>query len=413
MKKIAVLLLIITSLSAFAQEKVEDDIFDTEEFDKSVEQGIKEDEKYALDILFGGEFVLRATVSTPIEFNHYLSQGYLQGKPFLKITDPRTGSLYISYSVSNYFFQTADDNAYAPEADNLFAVEFVLSEFYLSFDIARAVFVKLGNQINSWGASFFWTPVDFINLERVNSQETLDIRTGIPALKIHIPFTGANLFTIIDFSDTVSDKLQVNDLANTINAGVRFDFTVWDAQIGLMGYIDAGGDFFMNKYGIDLSTNILGFDIYTEHALSFISSQNITFNKDSYSFAVGFERSFGELKKWAVQGEFFFNEAGHEDESAADLLPTGEFIPFYFGKYYVFARLEKQDFLTDIMDAGLSTIINLSDLSFTIKLALTLDIQNMFPVTCVFSYNGGDEGDEFTLYLKNFITFSVEIRFAF
>lgn len=413
MKKILVLLLIMNAFSAFGQEDAEDDIFNTEEFDKSVEQGIKEDEKYAPEFLFGGEFVLLTTLSAPPEFDHYLGQGYLAGKPFLKISDPRTGSLYISYSVSNYFFQTADDPAYIPEADDLLAVEFVLSEFYVSFDIAKAVFIKLGNQINSWGASFFWTPVDFINRERIDTERTLDIRTGIPALKIHIPFTGANLFSIVDFSETVSDNLEVRDIANTINAGLRFDFTVWDAQIGLMGYIDAGPDVFTNKYGIDLATNIAGFDIYTEHAFSFISSNDTAFRYEDYSFAVGFERPFGELKKWSVQAEFFYNQAGREDESAADALLAGEYVPFYFGTYYVFARLSKQDFLSDIMDAGLSTIINFSDLSYTIKLALTFNIPDMFPLTCALSFNGGDAGDEFTLFLNNFITLSAEVRFAF
>jgi hypothetical protein len=399
------------SLLAFSQAESEDDIFNTEEFDKSVEQGIKEDEKYAVDILFGGDFILRTSVSTPLEFDHYLGQGYLLGKPFIKISDPRTGFLYLSYSVSNYFFQTADSPAFFPAGDDLFAIEFRLSEFYLYFDIAKTVFIKLGNQINSWGASFFWTPADFINLERINTEAVLDIRTGIPALKIHIPFMGANLFTILDFSETVSDDFVVNDFSNT-NAGLRFDFTVWDAQIGLMAYIDSGSDTFVNKYGVDLSTNILGFDLYTEHALTFLSSQNKALHKDAYLFAAGFERIFGEFKKWSVQGEFFFNEAGHEEERAVDFLYT-EFVPFYWGRYYAFARVSKQDLFTDSIDAALSTIINFSDLSYTVKLALTFDIPNLIPLTCAISYNGGDQGDEFTLFIKNFFSLSAEASFTF
>jgi hypothetical protein len=413
MRKLLCIIWMVQALLTFAQDISEDDIFSGEEFDKKVKEGIEEEKKMALDLLFGGSFLLRTSWSAPLDFNHYLSQGSLQGKPFLKITDPRRGTLYISYYLSNYFLQAADDPSFITEGDDLLAITFLLSEFYLSFDIAKTVFIKVGNQINSWGASFFWTPVDFINMAHINIEETIDSRMGIPAVKVHIPLSGANLFAIIDFSDTITEELRVRDLSQTINAGLRFDFTSWGAQFGLMAYINAGSASLVNKYGIDFITNVMGFDIYTEQAISFKSSQDADFSKDYYSFAVGFERLFGELKKWSLQSEFFFNENGYEHEKAIDILLQGNFIPFYFGRYYVFVRLQKQDFFTDIMDADLSTIINFSDLSFTVKLSFDFTLPNILPFTFSLSYNGGDQGAEFTLFMKNFITLSIETTFTF
>jgi len=66
------------------------------------------------------------------------------------------------------------------------------------------VFLRLGNQLISWGPSAIWTPVDFINLQRLNPLSPLDLRVGKPGLRIHVPLGISNVFLFGDFSGTVS-----------------------------------------------------------------------------------------------------------------------------------------------------------------------------------------------------------------
>ena len=66
-------------------------------------------------------------------------------------------------------------------------VSVALDQLWLNFDIGRAVYVTIGKQAIRWGVSRVWNPVDVINPVRRNSLDVFDQRTGVGALKLHIP----------------------------------------------------------------------------------------------------------------------------------------------------------------------------------------------------------------------------------
>ncbi|HEQ71938.1 MAG TPA: hypothetical protein ENN69_05570, partial [Spirochaetia bacterium] len=230
------------------------DPFNTDQFDQAVEQSLAEDTAYRVDTLFGGTFLLRNYATTSFAFDSVTSVFSLSGRPFIKVTDPRLGSLFLSYSIVSTLYQSSNDPVLSAglEAADPFAPRFSLGEFFISFDLGKTVFIRAGNQLNAWGPSYFWTPVDFINLERVNPWTGVDLRAGIPSLKLHIPFQGGNLFLFLDFSDTVA-AAEVNQLWTTAAGALRVDFTLLGFEFGVTGYVDADGSRLHNKYGFDAS----------------------------------------------------------------------------------------------------------------------------------------------------------------
>lgn len=403
--------------NAFSQDTAgADDPFNTDEFDASVKESIAEDTTSKPEILFGGSFVFQTEVITGPDFGGYASSS-LSGKPFVKISDPRLGAMFLSYNLSNKIFQATNDSSYilpsGPySADNVFVLEYSLSEFFIDFDFNKAVYIRAGNQINSWGASFFWTPVDFVNLEQSAGFETLDLRQGIPAIKTQIPFPSGTVTLLFDFTDSVESG-NINNIFYGTNAAVRIDAVLGGFAWGLTGFINGTEDRLVTKYGFDAAGSILGFDIYTEHAMAFhyTGAATITAEFDGYSASIGFERTAGELSDWIIRAEFFYNSTGTDDTQAAILDPP--FTPFSIGKYYAFAGISKQNSFADFVDTAISAIVNFSDLSFSIRFSNTFSITGVMPLKVSIIYFGGEKGDEFTLYKANIAAASIELQFVF
>jgi hypothetical protein len=63
----------------------------------------------------------------------------------------------------------------------------------------------------------------------------------------------------------------------------------------------------------------------------------------------------------------------------------------------VFASLSKTKLLTDAIDGSVSTIANLSDLSYTATASLSVRLPKTLPFSLSVGYNGGPTNREFTL----------------
>jgi hypothetical protein len=391
------------------QQSSEADIFNTQTFDQSVAASRKQEQANKLEYLVGGVFLLDNTFLTPQRFDGYTAVGQFAAKAFARLSVPSYGMLYLGYNLSHGLYQ-GDGGALdstVPTAD-LFESAYELSEFYLSFDLGKKVFLRLGNQLLAWGPSVIWTPVDFVNLQRLNPLAIVDLRVGKPGLRVHVPMKNSNLFLFADFSRTVDvAELDVNDLARTALAA-RWDWTVLGCELGLSGYF---GQDLPGHFGLDLSGRLLGFDVYGEAALT----ADFPAGTQDYAVSAGFQRSFGDLKEWSVQGEAFYQSAGQPDASGyAALAAAGKFTPFYLGRWYAFAALTKQNLFADFLDATLSGFLNASDLSYLVRLAAAFDIPGAIPFTFTLGYAGGGEGKEFTWYSGgNAFSASLQVRFEF
>jgi hypothetical protein len=392
-----------------AQEPSEEDIFSAEAFDQSVADSRKEEQANKLEYLVGGTFLWSNTAVATEGFDGYTAGGAFTGKAFVRLSVPSYGSLYLGYNLRHTLYQgdggTLDSTlAGADLFENIYA----LSEFYLSFDLGKKVFFRAGNQLLAWGPAFVWTPVDFVNLRRLDPLASVDLRAGKPGLRVHLPFKHSNVFLFADFSRSVDpDEPDVNDLARTALAA-RWDLTALGFELGLSGYF---GYSLPASFGLDLSGRLLGFDVYGEGSLT----ADFPAEAVDWAASVGLQRSFGELKDWSIQAEAFYQSAGQADTSAYP--PPGAlgwFTPLYLGRWYAYAALGKENLFANFLDATLSGLVNLSDLSYTLRLAAAFDPVGFLPFTFTLSWLGGGADREFTWYTGgNALSASVEVRFEF
>jgi hypothetical protein len=395
---------LLPALPLSAQDTGEQDIFSAEAFDQSVAQSRQQEQANKLEYLVGGTFLWSNTAVATAPLDGYTAAGAFSGKAFVRLSVPSYGALYLGYNLRHTLYQGDGGALDSPLAGaDLFENIYALSEFYLSFDLGKKVFFRVGNQLLAWGPSFIWTPVDFVNLQRLDPLASVDLRVGKPGLRIHVPMKHSNLFLFADFSRTVdTDEVDVNDLARTALA-VRWDLTALGYELGLSGFYGYG---LPASFGLDLSGRLLGFDVYGEAALA----ADFAAEAVDYAASVGLQRSFGELKDWSIQAEAFYQSAGQPDESGY----AADFTPLYLGRWYAYAALAKQNLVGTFLDGTLSGLLNISDLSYTIRLAAAFDPVGFIPFTFTISHLGGGSGKEFTWYTGgNALSASLEVRFEF
>ncbi|HUX20321.1 MAG TPA: hypothetical protein VMW69_03715, partial [Spirochaetia bacterium] len=269
-----------------------------------------------------------------------------------------------------------------------------LSEFFFDFDLAKKLFVRVGNQLVAWGPSNVWTPVDFINATKASSLQSIDLRRGKPGIKLFLPFPSWDVTLFTDFSNSIPNG-AVGDLAKTANLAARLAATLGGFELGLSTYL---GQDIQNRYGFDFSGNLLGAAIYGELALLF-PYDSYDF---SYSGSLGLSRSFGELKRWSARAELFYNSTGTDTTSNyPTIISAGSFVPLYVGKAYGYAAITKQEFLVSFLDLTLSGIGNFSDGSYRAKVGAKFSIPGVLPFTTSLSYSGGGADKELTYFSGN------------
>jgi hypothetical protein len=387
------------------------DPFDVSAFDQVVAEGEAEDAATRLEMQFGGNVALSASAATTADFDWYTAGSSASGKAFLKVSVPDYGSAYLAYNFKKNIVQGAGGSLpAAPTTQNgLFDVAFDLAEFYLGFDIAQRVFIRVGNQLLAWGPSTIWTPVDFVNLEKADALAAFDSRVGKPGVRATIPIGISNLILFTDLAATVSGAaapFDVNDLYETANLAGRWDIVLAGFELGLSTYLGAS---VQNQYGFDFSGRLLGFDLYGELGLAF-PDEGEDF---SYAYSLGLQRSLGELDYWTVSAEFFANSAGTSATSSYPaLVIAGDFTPFYVGKYYAYAAVTRKNIGIDGISATLAGFANFSDLSFLARLSTSVRVPRLVPFTFALSWAGGGSGKEFTYFAGN-NSLSAELRVSY
>ncbi|HUX51676.1 MAG TPA: hypothetical protein VMW73_12835 [Spirochaetia bacterium] len=408
-----------TAIPGDSQLPSDSSIFNIGTFDNTVNQSQKQEKKDSLSYLVGGTLLFDSTVQVPQGFSGYSTVGSFSGKLFGKITVPQYGQLYLSYDLSHSLFEgtggsvpagtgvTGSLGAVGGAATDLFANQYALSEFFFDFDIAKTLFVRIGNQLVAWGPSFIWTPVDFINLQKSSSLQSLDLRVGKPGIKLFLPFSQADITLFADLSQTVRNG-TVGNLADTARIAARGAATLGGFELGLSGYLGQG---IQGRYGFDFSGRVLGTDVYGELGAGF-AYDTYSFN---YSYSLGFTRALGELKRWTLQGEFFYNSAGTADAgSYPAMLAAGSFTPLYVGNVYGYASLSKDKFIADFLKMTISGLLNASDLSYQASLKAAFSIPRLVPFAATLSFNGGGAGKELTYFSgNNALTLDLQVLVQF
>ena len=392
--RIGPLVILALGLATAAQDTLLDaDAFDTASFDQSFEKSKRDETKNKLEYLPGVSFVSEADAYLA-DSSHDGSDARFYGTAFIKANKADIGSLYAGCNF-NYFLYAASDNDffrrfYQVQSPDPSAIAASLSELHFSFDVNKVVFIRVGKQLIKWGASYFWSPEDFINLEKLQAAvlSPVDRRVGKPAVRLHIPIRRANLFLFTDFS-SVTENGMARSLSEKIAQAWRLDATISGVHIGTTGYISKNGP---THIGFDATGNMLATDIYGECALTFPRETSPTVEG---AFSVGASRFFGQEKNWTGRTEFYYNHAGFAD-TGISTLPPGAFTPFYSGKYYAYAEISGTRLLSTRLDCSLFGFVNLADGSYSPTLQGTFDFPGVVPFTLFVRYFGGPQDREFT-----------------
>lgn len=351
-------------------------------------------EKAKTEILAGGTVVVKAASTIAPADETAMTLANANGKVFAKVSVPDYGTLYAAATVSHALFQGYSGDGTPPGASDQYKPAIALSELHYSFDVAKTVFIRIGNQLIAWGPSRVWSPVDFINLEKDTSLAELDTRQGKSGLRVHVPLGRANVFAFADFSGMTAGGTYGNPL-ETVNLGGRVDFTAADFEFGLTGY---GGYSATARFGADASGRILGTTVYGEFAVL----PNAEFSDAAIMASLGFSRPLDELKRWTLSAEGFYNSAGKDlrEYTTAEFyaLPAKERTSLYQGMWYVWVSLEADELGSSYLTTTLSALANIQDGSFTAKLAETFAFPRAVPFTLSIAYSGGDTNAEFTRY---------------
>lgn len=383
---------------AFAQDA---DPFDAAAFDSASGTAAapsSANEVAKTEYLVGGSVLVSASAALPSGLGGYAASSSAAGRLFGKVAVPDYGSLYMSYNLSQAFFEglAGDGQAALAPARDLQSPSYSLGELYYAFDAGKLLFARLGKQLLAWGPSRIWTPIDFVNLQKADAFYAVDLRQGKPGLKLHLPMGKANAFLFADFSRLVARDVvaagSVADPAKALASALRLDATLGGFELGLTGFY---GPELQAKGGFDFSGDLFGNAVYGELALAPAYSSY----SGSALASLGFSRSLGELKRWTISAEGLYDSEGR-DRSASELalgLVTGALTPLYLGKAYGYAAVSAKELFSPDLSTTLSGLANFSDLSYTIRLAEDFSFPRAVPFTITLAYAGGGAGKEFTL----------------
>ncbi|HTO23375.1 MAG TPA: hypothetical protein VMQ10_12950 [Spirochaetia bacterium] len=400
------------------------DVFDSSAFDQAVQQGTQEDQKAKLETQFGGSLLYDTSLVTTTAFEGYGAAGSFSGKAFVKVTIPETASLYLAYNFSKNLYQGAAGTVpgatlgpagpvLSQPAGDLYGARYALAEFYAGMDIARVVFLRIGNQLLAWGPSIIWTPVDFVNLTHANPLSPLDLRVGKPGVRATVPLGISNLFVFADLSQTVTPTgaggaLVVNDPVRTSALAARWDLTVAGVELavtGLTGFSE------QSRAGFDFSGRLLGFDVYGEAAAS-IPTPSSSF---TWAASGGLQRTLGELSYWSVAAELYYDSSGTSDLTTYPVRAAAQsFDPFYLGQWYTYASITRSHAGMDGVSVSLAGFADWSDGSFLAQVSTSVDVPRIPPFTVSVDWSGGGTGKAFTYLVgNNSLTLELQVKASF
>jgi hypothetical protein len=285
-----------------------------------------------------------------------------------------------------------------------------LDQFWLRFDLWRQLFVTIGRQHVHWGTAHFWTPTDFLHVQRRNPLDTFDARPGTDMLKLHLPIesTAWNFYAYAlagGYNDTPT--------LYSVSGAARAEFVAGSNELGLGAVVRRG---VQPRFAVDLSTSIGILDLYGEAALVDVrENDRVSYQADAVlpdpppdtgsatdqtvariqqavdtyypvyrqhgykPQVVGgltFTQKYNDNDTFTLGFEYFYNGLGYSDW----LVYPGLFFPrttplsnpasfFYLGQHYaaVYLLLPAPGSL-DLHSFTLSSIANMSDRSFVTRL---------------------------------------------
>jgi hypothetical protein len=308
----------------------DDAIFGTEDAAPSADPILTKEDLLSLerDILqVGGLLYLRNLYAiqedTGVEGNRFsmpsLLDVYLDARPTDRIRGYVRGRL--TYDPT---YDTSDPGLFR-RSDN---PDVLLDQLWLKFDIARALYLTIGQQPVRWGTGKIWNPLDFLRDDHRDPLTFFDERTGVTLVKLHVPVESLawNFYAVA--------LLDRADSLDRIGVAGRAEFVVGPTEMALSAKYRQDD---APRFGFDVSAGVWDLDLYAEVALSIGTDAPTwrgTFDLAAGRFPTAVDHD-GEVVpqvvagfSWGIQvsdddvlyvgGEYFYNHLGY---AAADLYP--------------------------------------------------------------------------------------------
>jgi len=311
----------------------------------------------------------------------------------------------------------------------------ILDQMWIRFDVESRVFVTAGKQHVHWGTGRFWQPTDYLHPVKRNPLDVFDARAGTSMLKLHIPWEerGWNFYA---FAVTEDPNIATNTLRGVAGAG-RAELVLGGVEVGLDALVKRDQD---PRFGIDFSTGVWDFDVYGDAAIrsgsdfavvqrvpgadqgvictpapgiapgamvNDLSSQyhvsQLTGVKAQVVGGINWSRKYNDNDMFVLGAEYFYNQPGYSDTSLyPGLLFNDAHTPllnfFYTGRNYgaLFASFPAP-YSWNYTTFTLSTLGNLSDLSFVSRLDYAVTILTHLSVEAFVAVHYGSRNGEFRL----------------
>lgn len=335
----------------------------------------------------------------------------------------------------------SDEEEYEPGTGTAPSLELSVYELFSDFNYREQLFFRFGKHTIQWGAGYFFSPADVLNLSAVDAEDPTADREGPVSLKTQYPF-GINNAYLYLIANTGARPLEVA-------VAPKLEVVVGQTELTLAGYYQRA--LAPRIIGM-FSTSVGEVDLFGEGVVSlgsdrvFVRASQKQLTEftdppdgletvlDTYTIdwlpLVSATAGFRYLKELEEDrgsllflGQYFFNGEGYADSS---LLEAAAFLAqnpdtnglaldesaqpddyaeppalgfgdlSNWGRHYAAASLGWTGILGSDLGVTLFGLLNLSDLSGIVTPALQFPLLEEFSLSVSGRLTFGDQGDEYT-----------------
>ena len=339
--------------------------------------------------------------------------------------DSLTGSLLIGGDYSKGIVTFSGLLKASGRQDNYGWIDLVdIYEAYVSIKPSPVATYGIGKKSYKWGKGYAWNPVGFINRKKDpnNPEEALEgyFTAEIDLIKSFSGELQNAAFTVVALPvyENVNEDFGAHD---NMNFAAKLYLLYKDTDIDLVFFT---GNSRSTSFGFDFSKNLVSnFEIHGEMAYMPDHKKIILHEDDSVSTqeisALSYLLGLRYLSKHDITSiiEYYHNGAGYSEEELdrffqliADAGNSGSDILLekarelslrgygkpHLGRNYLYARFsQKESFDILYFTPGLTTIINLDDMSYTITPEVVYTGFTNWELRGRFSYIDGGESTEY------------------
>jgi hypothetical protein len=301
----------------------------------------------------------------------------------------------------------------------------VLDQMWIAFDAEHKVFVTAGKQHVKWGTGRFWTPTDYLHPVKRNPLDVFDARPGTTMLKLNVPWE-ARAWNFYAFG-VIEDPNAASNTLGQVAGAARAEFVAGSGELGLDVLVKRDQK---PRVGADLSVGVGDFDLYgdlgfragsevtvvvpsaaTPNAQIMCNGTTMTDYAQAYMVGhasgikpqivggLNWSRKYNDNDLFTVGGEYFYNSVGYSDPAIYPALFLNNQINFFYtGRHYaaLYASLPAP-YSWNYTTFALSTIGNLSDLSFVSRIDYSVTLLTHLAFEAFAGVHYGHLGGEFRL----------------